>query len=177
MTPHDIFEILVRENATMLTVYLRSLVRDPGRADDLFQETMLVAWQKLDQYDRSRPFGPWLRGIAGNLALAQRRKDARGFLLCDESVLDYIESHQQALQRHAGDTLDEKLDGLRQCLEDLPERYRDPIHLRYTDDLDTEQLGERLELPLETVKKRLQRGRTRLFDCLQSKLALAEVLP
>ncbi len=54
------FEILVRENTRMLTVFLRSRLDDEAAVDDLFQETMLVAWKRLDVCDLSRPFGPWL---------------------------------------------------------------------------------------------------------------------
>jgi RNA polymerase sigma-70 factor (ECF subfamily) len=175
MSPHDLFEILVREHAEMLMIYLRSVVRDAGLVDDLFQETMLTAWRRLDDYDKSLPFGPWLRGIAGKLILAQRRKSARGFLVCDAEVLMYLEAQHQALQRQPGDILDEKLDTLRDCLQQLPDRYRECIRLRYTEELAVESLAQRLELGLETVKKRLQRGRARLLACLQSKLALAEV--
>jgi len=53
-----VFEILVRENQAMLMTYLRAVLHDKTVADDLFQETMLVVWQKLADYDRSRPFGP-----------------------------------------------------------------------------------------------------------------------
>ena len=42
-----VFEILVRENAGMLTTYLRAVVWDPAVVDDLFQDTMLVAWRRL----------------------------------------------------------------------------------------------------------------------------------
>jgi RNA polymerase sigma factor (sigma-70 family) len=78
MDDRDIFTILVRENTDMLTAYLRSVVRDPATVDDLFQETMLTAWRKLDEFDRRRPFGAWLRGIAARLVLAERRKRATG---------------------------------------------------------------------------------------------------
>ena len=64
------FEILVRENSRMLLVYLRSLVRDEAAIDDLFQETMMVAWRRLDQCDLGRPFGPWVRGITSRIVLA-----------------------------------------------------------------------------------------------------------
>ena len=62
-----LFETLVREHADMLTVYLRSALGDTSDVDDLFQETMVVAWRRLDDFDQTRPFGPWLRGIARNL--------------------------------------------------------------------------------------------------------------
>ena len=59
-----VFSILVNENAGMLMSYLKSLVWKHDAAEDIFQETMLVAWRKIDQCDLDRPFGPWLRGIA-----------------------------------------------------------------------------------------------------------------
>ena len=68
------FEILARENSRMLMVYLRSLVRDEAAVDDLFQETMVIAWRRIDDFDRSRSFGKWIRGIAGKLVLAHFRK-------------------------------------------------------------------------------------------------------
>ena len=61
----------------MLTVFLRSRVNDEAAVDDLFQETMLVAWKRLDECDLSRPFGPWLRGIAHRLVMALYRKQNR----------------------------------------------------------------------------------------------------
>ncbi len=39
------FEIIARENSRMLTAYLRTLVDDESVVDDLFQESMLVAWR------------------------------------------------------------------------------------------------------------------------------------
>ena len=69
-----LFETLVREHAGMLTVYLRSALGDVSDVDDLFQETMVVAWRRLDDFDHTRPFGPWLRGIAKKLLQAHQRK-------------------------------------------------------------------------------------------------------
>ncbi|MFO0947155.1 MAG: sigma-70 family RNA polymerase sigma factor [Planctomycetota bacterium] len=172
MTPKDLFEILVREHAGTLTLYLRSVVRDPALVDDLFQETMLVAWRNLERFDRSRPFGPWLRGIAAKLVLAHRRKSPRAPLLCEHDVLERLDLQFEALGKQTGDTLEEKLEGLRQCLAALPEPYREAVRLRYQEGCKGEGLARRLEVSLENVKKRLQRGRGKLLECLERKLGL-----
>lgn len=172
----DLFEILVREHAPMLIVYLRSVVSDAAAVDDLFQETMLTAWRTLDRFDRKRPFGPWLRGIAGKLIMAHRRKSADAHLLCDEHVLEHLDGRLAALEQQHGDTFDEKLAALRQCIDAMPDRYREVVRLRYRVELPTEQIAEHLKLTIETVKKRLQRARMRLFDCLSRKLGAAEGL-
>ena len=70
----SVFEILIRENTDMLLAYLRSAVRDEHAIDDLYQEIFLTAWKRLEDYDRQRPFGPWLRGIASRVVLAYYRK-------------------------------------------------------------------------------------------------------
>ena len=168
-----IFEILMREQTDMLLVYLRAVVRDGHLVDDLFQETMLVAWRNLHRFDRSRPLGPWLRGIAAKLVLAQRRKDARKLLMCDEQILEALDHRMQTLSSQPGDTLDEKLDGLRGCLEQLANPYREVIRLRYGEQLLGEAIAEKLQLSTEALKKRLQRARDQLLPCLQSKFAAA----
>jgi RNA polymerase sigma-70 factor (ECF subfamily) len=177
MTPKDLFEILVREHADMLAVYLRCSVRDTTLADDLFQETLLVAWKNLDRFDKDRPFGPWLRGIASKLILAQRRKSAKGFLLCDRMVLEVLDRRCESLQKQKGDTFDEKLEGLRECLRELPEPFRQAVEARYSEGVKGESLAKRLDVSLENAKKRLQRGRQKLVDCLRQKMALTGTQP
>ena len=177
LNTRDLFEILAREQAGMLSVYLRAALHDAAREDDLFQEAMLTAWRTLDRFDRSRPFGPWLRGIAARLLLAERRQGSRRPLPCDAAVLEQLEANCLALSSQAGDTLDQKLEGLRDCLDQLPEPYREAIHLRYTEELTGPRLAERLQLTSEALKKRLQRARARLLECLERKLALGEARP
>lgn len=176
VTPRDLFEILVREHAGTLRVFLRTAVRDSATADDLFQETLLVAWRNLERFDRARPFGPWLRGIAAKLVMANRRKAARGAMLCEPHLLEQLDRRCEELERQPGDTLDEKLEGLRECLRNLPEPYRETVRLRYHEGLKGESLAERMTISLENAKKRLQRGREKLLDCLKRKLAIAGIL-
>lgn len=177
MDTTDLFEILVREHAEMLSVYLRSIVHDPALVDDLFQETMLTAWRKLDQFDRSRPFGPWLRGIAAKLALTVHRKKSSRTLLCDVQTLEAIDQRMEQLSHRPGSTFDQKVDTLRDCLDALPSPYRDPVQLRYTEELSGQEIASKLSIAVQTLKKRLQRARSLLLDCLQRKLNTHQVSP
>src|SRR5207244_4127634 len=103
----EVFEILVREHTDMLTAFLRTLLgRDPA-VDDLFQETMLVAWRRLKDYDRSRPFAPWLRGIAQVLVLEHARKAGAArsrVMTTDPHILAEIDRRFDILARSHGDT-------------------------------------------------------------------------
>jgi RNA polymerase sigma-70 factor (ECF subfamily) len=172
-----VFEILMRDNADMLLAFLRSAVRDSHAADDLFQETMLTAWRRLADFDRSRPFGPWLRGIAAKLALAHHRRQARMEFCLDESSLEWLEARFAEVQRLAGDTLDEKLSVLRDCVQALPEEYRQPVQLRYAESKSLAEIGVAMKLAIEALKKRLSRAKVRLADCLDRKLQAIEGTP
>jgi len=168
------FEILVRENSEMLELFLRSLVRDEASVDDLFQETMLVAWRRLEDFDRTRRFGPWLRGIAAKLVLAHLRKHIRSPRVNHELVIARAEAQVNHISRHPGDTLSDKLESLRQCIDKLPEHYALPLTKRYIEELPATAVAEKLALSSEALKKRLQRGRTMLLECIRQKLLILD---
>jgi len=173
--PLALFEILVRENADSLTVFLRANVKDKAAADDVFQETMLVAWRKIGEYDRTRPFGAWLRGIAKRLVLAHYRAAAREVPFSDERVLDYIDQRMAQIDRQPGDTFDEKIAAMRDCIERLEPPYREPIELHYRQRQTTEWIARHLATTQEAIQKRIQRARIQLAECLERKAVLARL--
>ncbi len=173
MDAQSLFEILVREHADMLTAYIHSAVGRTALADDVFQETLLTAWRRLDVYDKQRPFGPWLRGIAARVVLSLRRQGAREIPSCGEETLEYLSDRFADLEHQPGDSFQDKLDILRDCVEHLPDQYRTPVRLHYADELGVSEMAQRLGVAVEAVKKRLQRARSRLLECVNRKLAAA----
>ena len=171
----SIFSVLVHENTGMLMTYLRASVAKESLAEDLFQETMVVAWKRFEEFDRTRPFGPWLRGIAKNLILAHYRRSKRDMLLCTEEVLEHLDRRVEQIAQRPGDTWDDKITSLADCLEQLPGEYREPLELHYRDHHNTNTISGLLAMSREAVKKRLQRARTKLADCLRRKNVLTDL--
>lgn len=169
-----LFETLIREHADMLTVYLRAALGNSPDVDDVFQETMVVAWKRLDDFDPARPFGPWLRGIARNLVLAHHRGRVRN--LCTPTVLEQIESRLDQLASRDGDTWNEKLELLHGCVKSLPDQYRTVVAHRYFQEQPIQKVSASLGLSTAAVKKRLQRARSLVLRCIESKLAVSEVV-
>lgn len=166
-----LFEMLVREHADMLTIYLRSALGNTPDVDDIFQETMVVAWKRLDDFDPDRPFGPWLRGIARNLVLVHHRGRIRN--LCTPAVLGQIESRLDQLASRDGDTWDEKLELLRGCVKLLPDHYQTVVSHHYFQEQPIRQVATSLGLSTAAVKKRLQRARSLVLQCIESKLTFS----
>lgn len=169
---HELFEILVREHEARLRTYLTALVRDPASVDDLVQESFLVAWRNLERYDRSLPFGPWLRGIGRKLSMAHQRKRASAKLsFVGDEIVEHLDSLFGALDAAPGDTMQEKLSSLRICYGKLPEHQQRVLALHYDDQLDCASIGAHTGRSREAVKKLLQRSRAWLGDCIAQRLA------
>jgi RNA polymerase sigma-70 factor len=171
---HAVFEILVRENEAMLMTYLRAAVRNQSAAEDLFQETMLVAWRKLNEYDRSRPFGPWVRGIAAKLIMAHFRKAKSDIMITGCETLEYLSRQIEHIHERPGDTWEQKIDALKHCISTLPDNYREMIELRYFKHHPASRISQITKVSLEAVRKRLQRARAQLLDCLRRKKVVME---
>ncbi len=62
----DCLEPLVRRYASPLLTFIRRMVGDDHRGEELFQEVFLAVWAKRRQYQAPRPFKPWLYAIAVN---------------------------------------------------------------------------------------------------------------
>jgi RNA polymerase sigma-70 factor (ECF subfamily) len=173
MDTKSLFEILIRENTDMLVAYIRAGIRDEHAVDDLYQETVLTAWKRLDDYEREKPIGPWLRGIAGKLMLAFYRKTSRMALPLDDQTLEWLNDRFAAIHSTRGDTFHDKLAALRECIAALPDTYQRPINMRYTEQRSLSEIESMLNLAKETLKKRLSRGKARLADCLELKLGIS----
>ncbi len=163
----------MQENADMLMAYLRSMVRDPGAVDDLFQETMMTAWRRLDDFDRSRPFGPWLRGIGARLIMAHYRKCKHDFMLISEPILERIHQQMDGLDNKTQTSFNDSIGHLRDCIKTLPTKLEDAISARYLNEHSPLQAADHLGISQEAIKKRLQRARMQLLKCLQRKRVMA----
>lgn len=168
----EVFEVLVRENADRTMVYIRSITRGAAEAEDVFQESMLVAFRRLNDFDRSRPFGPWVRGIASRVAMARARRAAQ-MPVIDPSLLDAVSS--QMTQWDAAERMDFEsvLDTLRACMDALTQDQQACVQLAYRQDMPLRDVAAAVGANEETIKKRLQRARASLAECLRQHGALA----
>lgn len=176
--PHEVFEIVVREQEPRLRAFVSALVRDPAAVDDLVQEAFLVAWRNLDRYDRTLPFGPWLRGIARKLCLAHSRRirDSRLAFLGDE-ILEHLNRLYHLLDHAPGDTIEQQLASLRACLGHLPTHQRRVLLLHYEKELGCREIAATLGRTRESVKKLLQRARAWLGRCIEQRLEALRIHP
>jgi len=135
-------------------------------AEDLTQEAFLRAFQKLDTFITDRPFGPWIRTLAANLCYNfLQRKHLERVPLQDE--LD--QPHD--LPRRGPETaleLTEDQERLYRALWSLPDHHRLALELRHFQGLSYQEMAQALDLPLNTVRSHLYRGRKKLAELLET---------
>jgi RNA polymerase sigma-70 factor (ECF subfamily) len=169
MKRQDFFEILIRENERHVWAFLRSAV-DASAAEDLFQQTCLAAWSAMDRYDRTRPFGPWLRGIASRILWSHLRASG-GTVPLDEAALEALGARfDRCFDRRTDDAAD-RLDALRDCVERLPDEGKVLVDDYYRDGMSCMEIAAKRRESVDAVKKRLQRTREALAACVDAKLA------
>jgi RNA polymerase sigma-70 factor (ECF subfamily) len=163
------FEDLVREHYALILSFAASLLGDRGEAEDLAQETFIVAYRKRTEIDTTRPAAPWLCGIVRRLVMnAIRRR--RPILYLDEAGLDWLAqscSRSRGSRPEASGRLGSVLE---ECLSLLDEGDRHVVRLKYDEGCSIEEIGSRLEAGRAGVTKRLYRIRQRLADCVRRRL-------
>ncbi len=171
-TENAAFAILVREHHRGLLVYARALSGDADTAADLVQEAFLTAWRGLGDFDRSRDFGAWVRGITRNKWREHCRKHRREVDVDDETLARW-EEQMAALDQSRLSGRGTVFEALDDCLRRLPEAMAEVVQRCYFRDEDGGESATALGIDAATLRKRLQRSREALRQCLDRKLAAA----
>jgi RNA polymerase sigma factor (sigma-70 family) len=155
------FELLVRRHQGLVRAQLRRLLgHDAAMADDLAQETFVLAWRKLDQFRNDSRFATWLYRIAYSCFLQFLRSQGRQ---AEPVPLDPDAGH--SADADARD-LDLSLD-LSAALQQLPTNQRAALLYCVQLGLSHQEAAEVLDMPLGTVKTHVTRGKSRLRELLQ----------
>jgi RNA polymerase sigma-70 factor (ECF subfamily) len=171
----DLFGILVRRYERELYGYLRRYVGDDELAADVFQNTFVQVFVKIEQYQPGRPARPWLYAIATNQAIdalrrRNRRVDGRADpLLAGDDGDDTARPLFEVLRDHAPGPV-EQAEGaeLRQLVRDavdrLPDLLRQVVVMAYFQGLRYQEIADALDIPLGTVKSRLHAALAKLTE-------------
>lgn len=154
-------ELVQRYEHRLVRVILR-FIRNVDTAEELAQETFLRAYERLDQFDPSRRFSPWLFRIGVNLTLDYQRKRRRRRwtqLFTDRSPDRWLEP-VQADPRPEQDLQQE----VRTAIEQIPEKYRTVLILREMENFSTSEIAAILNRKEATIRWRLAEARNRFQE-------------
>lgn len=155
-------------NIDSLRNYLKSTMKqlDDFYIDDICSRSFEKAFRQIRSYDPSRSrFSTWLRTIAHNTALDTIESEARvqrGYVSLDD------DSKPASVLENLGDDLDTPLDSIikeedqlstQNCIDGLPELYRDIARKRLIEGLQYKEIAEETGMELNTVRTRIRRAK------------------
>ena len=162
----EAFEELYRRYHARISRYVRGLVRDEGRAEDVIQETFVSALRCMRRTECEIQFKPWIYEIARNKAIDARRRASRSVEVSFdvEAELDAPEALRPG-DPHAPEAclMDrERFDNFRGALDELSDTHHRIILLRELEGLSYREIGARMQLSSAAVESALFRARRKL---------------
>jgi RNA polymerase sigma-70 factor (ECF subfamily) len=147
------------------------LAREPSRAEDLVQETLLKAFRFWHRYERGTNCKAWLFRILTNTFINRNRRKQHLQESMDATERDYsgvLLSEQSSFYETPDTTYLASLfpEDVRQAVEGLPENFRVPVVLADLNDFSYKEIADIMDCPVGTVMSRLFRGRKRLQELL-----------
>lgn len=127
-------------------------------AEDNLQDAFVTIFQKISQYNDSGSFEGWMKRIAINTAL-QKHRQQKVFSISNE---DYIKEDVVEVEEDQYSS-----DFLLQCVQSLPDRYRQVFSLYVLDGYSHREIAEMLNISEGTSKSNLARARSGLKERIE----------
>ena len=176
-------EIVGRYKGRLYSFILR-MVKDPGLAEELTQETLIRVYLHADKYREIARFSTWVFTIATNLVRNRMRQQSRAPRLLslnpapeeDELPLDPPDLRADPSRDLEGEELGRLIN---EATARIPQKYRIPFLLREVEELSYEEIQQVTGLKLGTVRSRINRARNRfrqnIKPMLRNETLLAEL--
>ena len=168
MSPSDPVQLMLA-NQNRLFAFILSLVGNREQANDVLQQTNLILWEKLDNFEEGTNFMAWAFQIARYQVMAHRQKQGRDRHVFDDEAVSLIAS---AFEQHS-ERFDERLTALAHCIQQLPDEGRQLIRRRYGDGWSVKNLAKELGQTANRLAVRLHRLRAMLLECIQQRCDLS----
>ncbi len=164
-------DALIREHDGWVRSIIYGVVGRPDLIDDIAQQVWTQVWTRLSSLKDPKRLRPWLYTIARNAAIdggmAHRRARLRNGRL--EPVAE-TRADDRASDPAGRVSRNELYETLLQAIQGLPMIYREPFALRHLEGWSYAEIGEVLQMPLETVETRLVRARRLLREGLTNRM-------
>ena len=157
-------ELVKRYKDRLLNFVLRYF-NNVEQAEDVVQDTLIKLYTHASYYKNVAKFSTWIFTIAKNNALTELRKNKRkktDSLWTEDGQIIDINSKEESLDSKVQNEI--AIDQLNKFLDEIPENFRMAVVLRDFQELSYEEISKILEIPIGTIKSRINRGRIQLAE-------------
>ena len=163
----DAFGTLATRHRDAIYSFAVRMLGDREQALDAAQEIFIRAYTKLDTFDQSRPWRPWLFTIAANTCTdLLRRSDRRADTVDHNAAIDLPAGDASSPHRAvARMELQRRVAEALQCLSHIE---RTVVALKHIEGFTYQEISGMTDIPVGTLKSHAHRGRRRLTGLLQA---------
>ena len=156
---------LVKRYKDRLFNFVLRYFNNREQAEDVVQETFIKLYTHANYYKNVAKFSTWIFTIAKNNALTELRKNKRkktdSMWTDDGKVID-LNSNDEAIDIKVENEM--AINQLNKFLDEIPENFRMAVVLRDFQELSYDEISRILEIPVGTIKSRINRGRIQLAE-------------
>ena len=180
------FALLYYKIKPGLTTYVNKLVKDSDIAEDIAINTLTKMWTKIEQYNPKYQITTWLYRIAFNESLgyiSKQKKKSSLDQLSEFGVevnnngttnINIQEAYQEYEEMSEQDYLDEDNDLMEtygkalEAIAGLKDMYRDILTDRLINDMKYDEIADKHNISLQTVKNRIRRGKMLIAETMEA---------
>lgn len=168
---NEAFSRLLHRYESRIQSYIRRFFREQPLVDDLTQDTFLRVFESRHSYRNVAKFSTWLYTIAGNLARSEyrrrRRRRNQPIHLVGRGGEEFeLPLPDTSFCPELGFQQRQHSQRLSAAFDSVSPTFRRVVALRYEEGLAYREIADETELPINTVKSRLHRGRCELREML-----------
>jgi len=167
----EIYALLVeRYEKKLLRYIMRILSGTKEDAEDILQDVFLSAYKNLNDFDQDLKFSSWIYRIAHNKVISHFRKvTARPKTMTyegDSQLLNILASEEDIAK-----SLEKRHDAaeVRDVLDELDEKYREALVLKFLEEKDYKEISDILEKPMGTVATLINRAKKQFKEKVEAK--------
>ena len=155
------------QHQPMVRSFILGMIPDFSMADDVVQETFMVVTRKAAAFEVGTSFPAWVKTIARYKALEAIRASRGKMEFLSEEVLDvlFAESHDLP------ENVDQRLQHLSHCLNQLAPTARKAIDYRYRHDYRPPEIARLIGCTIQSINVTLSRARALLRSCVSRRAA------
>ncbi|SFK59759.1 RNA polymerase sigma-70 factor, ECF subfamily [Halobacillus dabanensis] len=154
-TRDEAIEYIMDHYGESLKRTIFTYVKNHHTTDDLFQEVLILIYRKWERFNGESHIKTWVMRIAINRCKDYLRSPLHRIKIAKDKWLEQKDPHytdQRVIQK-------EQWDEIANAILDLPVKYREVMILTFQQDMTQKQIAELMDIPLSTIKTRMQRAR------------------
>ncbi|MBF0546462.1 MAG: RNA polymerase sigma factor [Candidatus Riflebacteria bacterium] len=162
----SLYGAIINKYERLVYSYLLPQVRTLQEVEDIAQETFLKAYRHLSSFEVEKKFSAWLMKIAKNILNDFNRKKFQNSSKSSQKN-DEIENSTKNEETFSPDQRIELKEEFKSTFKNillLPEELRIPFLLKVLQEMSYEEIGELLDIPIQTVKNRIFKARQALKE-------------